>query len=369
MLTMHPTLLIGPADWDPTRMPREEFLGRIAALWNVCDRKVAGAIVFGSSRQHAELAWLTHFTPKLEPGLAIIPKHGARRLFVGGGVNMLPAAAPLTWVTELLPLREAAQAVAAWAREVGGAMRVVLIGGDAMPFDLHRGIVAELAAAGAADVTTRLAALMEQKSVRELEAIRVACATLDAAAAALEESGRAGAGAAAAILAAEQAANRRGAQDVRTLFSLDGGRTLVPFTAADVTRIDPLQAYVAVRHWGYWAEGFMVLATAPSDALASARATLLAAIAAARPGVSCRALSGALAATAPQVMHQVVARSPVAGMGLALEAPADGGGNDEILLPNTVYSLRAGIRDVGIVSAMIAVTATDADVLWPRSRP
>ncbi len=25
---MHPTLLIGPADWDAARMPREEFAGR-----------------------------------------------------------------------------------------------------------------------------------------------------------------------------------------------------------------------------------------------------------------------------------------------------------------------------------------------------
>ena len=25
VLTMHPTLLIGPADWDAARMPREEF--------------------------------------------------------------------------------------------------------------------------------------------------------------------------------------------------------------------------------------------------------------------------------------------------------------------------------------------------------
>jgi len=34
-----------------------------------------------------------------------------------------------------------------------------------------------------------------------------------------------------------------------------------------------------------------------------------------------------------------------------------------------VYSLRAGIGDAGIVSAMIAVTATGADVLWEQSPP
>jgi len=30
---MHPTLLIGPADWDAARMPQEEFAVRIARLW------------------------------------------------------------------------------------------------------------------------------------------------------------------------------------------------------------------------------------------------------------------------------------------------------------------------------------------------
>ncbi len=33
MQTMHPTLLIGPADWNPEAMPRAEFDRRIAALW------------------------------------------------------------------------------------------------------------------------------------------------------------------------------------------------------------------------------------------------------------------------------------------------------------------------------------------------
>src|SRR5215813_10920828 len=110
--TMHPTLLIGPADWDAAGMPRQEFEGRIAALWDVCEPDVARVIVFGSARHHAELAWFTHFTPKLEPGLALIERCGAVRLFVGGGVNMLDAARPLTWVDELLPLYRAPKAIA-----------------------------------------------------------------------------------------------------------------------------------------------------------------------------------------------------------------------------------------------------------------
>src|SRR6266404_7133746 len=131
MFTMHPTLLVGPADWDAARMPKAEFLDRFAALWRACDPKVTGLVVYGGPRDHAELAYLTHFTPKLEPGIALIPRTGAPRLLVGGGVNMLGAAKPLTWIETLLPLRDAGAAIARWAAETG---EVALINGDAMPF-------------------------------------------------------------------------------------------------------------------------------------------------------------------------------------------------------------------------------------------
>lgn len=364
MLTMHPTLLIGPADWDEARMPREEFRARIAALWDVCDRDTAGALVFGSSRHHAELAWLTHFTPKLEPGLAAIAKGGTLRLFVGGGVNMLPAAQPLTWVTELLPLRAAAATVAQWTSEIGGALRLALIGGDTMPFDLYREIVANVAAAGARDVTPRLATLMGYKSVRELDAIREACTSLDVAVTALQAAWRSGAGVTDAVLAGEQAAHRRGAQAVRSLFSLDGGRTLVPFTAAETRRVDPLQAYMAVRQCGYWAEGFALLATTPGAGVASVRRMLRDTIAAVRPGVRREVLDAALTPAGQQDIHPAVAGTCVAAMGLDLEAPRFGGRSQDVLAPDAVYSLRAGISTVGILSAMIVVTAGGAEVLW-----
>src|SRR5690242_845528 len=121
MFAMHPTLLVGPADWDPARLPREEFAARMPALWDACDSGVAGAIVYGSPRDHAELAYFTHFTPKLEPAIALIPRQGAPRLLVGGGVNMLGAAKPLTFVETLLPLREPGKTIARCRDELGSS--------------------------------------------------------------------------------------------------------------------------------------------------------------------------------------------------------------------------------------------------------
>ena len=90
MLAMNSTLLVGPSDWDAARMPKAEFVARASTFWHH-NPSATGAIVYGDRVNHAELAYLTNFTPKLEAALALIPRDGAPQLLVGGGVNMSTA--------------------------------------------------------------------------------------------------------------------------------------------------------------------------------------------------------------------------------------------------------------------------------------
>ena len=53
MLTMHPTLLIGPADWDPQRMPKAEFDGRISRLWQAFPDAAGAVVLHDPPRQPA----------------------------------------------------------------------------------------------------------------------------------------------------------------------------------------------------------------------------------------------------------------------------------------------------------------------------
>ena len=62
MLAMNPTLLVGPADWNAARMPKAEFVARAGALWRDLP-SATGVIVYGDRANHAELAYLTNFTP------------------------------------------------------------------------------------------------------------------------------------------------------------------------------------------------------------------------------------------------------------------------------------------------------------------
>jgi Xaa-Pro aminopeptidase len=365
MFTMHPTLLVGPADWDPARMPKQEFLDRIAAFWRECDPSVAGAVVYGDPRSHAELAYLTHFTPKLEAAIALIPRDGAPRLMVGGGANMIGGARPLTWIETLAPLREAGATIARWHDEAfAGA--VVLVNADAMPVRLRIDIEQALAAPPD-DATVVVTDAMGRKGPREIASIHAACASLDAALAAMRAAQRDRKGMTDSVLAGEAAAWRRGAQDVRTLFGRDG--RVEPFSAADGAPSDPLQVYVAVRHAGYWAEGFAVLSRSPQPPDAAARQMLGDAVARMRPGAPHRAVARFLVQSIGPLRAHPVTRGDF-GHGIGLAPQERGSLNEaspEIFAAGEVYTVRVGLRDAdrsAIVSAMVAITEDGHDVLW-----
>jgi hypothetical protein len=364
MLTMHPTLLIGPADWDPVRLPKEEFLARIEALWQQ-DPSAGGAIVYGDSRHHGDLAYLTNFTPKLEPAIALVPRAGEPRLLVGGGANMLLAAKPLTWVETLVPLRNAGKTIAEWARALPGGKRLLLIGGDRMRYPMHRDIFDALGSDIALLPASAHTPQTPRNSTREIDALRASCATLAAAIAAIERDKRDALDPETAISGAESGAYFDGAQDVRTLLSPDCGRTLRPFSPVEID--DPLQAYVAVRRLGYWAEGFVMLADQPHRSLLPARSALRSAIALACAGARRSDLFRAITvAVVPNRLHPVTdtVASSVVSMGLSLEEISP---DDDVLAAGEVISIRAGVlgeEGGAIVSAMILIEEHGHELLW-----
>jgi hypothetical protein len=372
MQTMHPTLLIGPSDWDARQTPRSEYDARLAALWRGHET-ASGAIVYGDSRDHAALSYLTHFTPKLEAAIALIPRRGEARMLIGGGPNMLPAAKPLTFISALAPLRDAAKTAGDWARDLNGETSLVLLGGNAMPHRLRRAMDQALGAGTRIeDGDAALQVRMRRKSPHEMQILRESCATLDAAVAALRDAARSNKSITDCILVAEHAALQRGAQDVRSLFSLDGGRTLRPFDIPIAARTDPLQAYVAVRHGGYWAEAFVRI-TAQHDRLQAKAGSVVRAMATeAKPGTSARRLREIIEGCRGGLrVHQLADRTCGSSIGLSLDEALLLTAEDTALEQGGIYSLRAGFIDAAgagaIASAMVHVTENGPQLLWPTS--
>jgi hypothetical protein len=354
MFTQHPTLLIGPSDWDQSRAPKAAFDTRIATLWAAFP-DTSQAIVFGSAARHAELAYLTNFVPKLEPGIALLARDGSQRMLFGGGPNMMGAMKPLTFISDMAPLNALGKLIAGWKSPL-------LVGGAAMSSAVRK-TIDDATGNTAQDATTHVQSLMRRKSPGELASIRDACGILDKVVTVMRDAVRAGHGAATALLAGERAAIDQRVQDIRTLYSLDGGRTLRPFETIDDRHTDPLQVYVAVRKFNYWAEGFACLSNEAQPAASLAALLLDNALSAIKPGVPIAQLSKIVAVGAPYRHHPVIEGALVAPIGLSLDTPAT-----PIFEPDEVYSVRAGLTDGAdqhaILSAMIAVRDNDTEVLW-----
>jgi hypothetical protein len=357
MLTPHPTLLIGPSDWDAGRMPRAEFARRIDALWGA-DPQAERAIVFGSSRHHAELAYFTNLIPKLGPGMALLSRSGEHRLFVGDAANMIGAARPLTWIEHIGTLKDVPAGIAAGAV----AARTLVIGADTMPVALRRSIMEALGGTEATtDATSHVWSQMRRKSRHELNAIDAAVKATGVARKAMREALMTGGSVTDVILAGERAANGAGAQDVRTLFSQDGGRTLRPFFVPVQQQVDPLMAYLAIRRFNYWAECFPMFTTRPEPTRLYEKSyeAMGSALSAIKAGVGTHEIAQLIAATIqPFQAHPVIASAFAQRMGLAVDEPscADIGASFE---EGEVYSLRIGAMDGSkggmICSSMIHV--------------
>jgi Xaa-Pro aminopeptidase len=205
---------------------------------------------------------------------------------------------------------------------------------------------------------------------RERSLIRDACTVVRAGADAFKQAWRDGMGVEAAALAGERTARAMAAQDVRTLVSFDGGRTLAPFRGefAPKPQSVPLLGYIAVKHRGYWAESFVSESDPPSDLQQRAQAGLAAALRAAAAGINAADLHAkAIEPLGTHPLHPVLSGS----IGRRIGFSPDEGSElrhdaRHVLKAGDVYALHVGTSDpVGgaIASAMVAITPSGCDVL------
>lgn len=369
MQTMHSTLLIGHYDWESQNLPKEEFEARLAELWKRLPANVAAIAAFGDRRSNAELVYLTNFVPKLRDALAIIARSGDARIFVAGAGNMMPHAARQTWIkTPPTPLSEPGKSLAEWKAANSGP--VAFVGGENIRLALRKSVDELVDAEATRQAGEAIGALMRNKRPTELKVIRDGCAILRAMADTLKAAHGAGRGITAAVIETERVGIKMGAQEVRTLLSLDGGRTLRPFLVPVDKVVDPLQVYLSVRSNGYWSEGHVALSKASNPAAEKVRAALKGVIGAAKAGASTADLDKALKqGLGGSREHPITSGSVGTGIGLSLEeAPRLSLSTGENLQAGDVCSFRAGVTDEAghhaMVSAMVAITASGNEVLW-----
>jgi Xaa-Pro aminopeptidase len=381
MRTMQPCVTIGSYLWALDRMPYDEFLLRLEPLHAAMDANGWPAVlVFGDAREHAGLAYLTNFIPRVRWGMALLPRTGEARLLCAMSTRDLPAMRTLTWIADVQSGMgpEWARQFDPWFARFAGerAQKLGTVGFDIMAPALRQAVEKSLGPRFSLQRADDVVGLPSpRKRPRELTMLRASCKLLDAAIGTMVESWRANRAPETAALEAERMARARAAQDVRTLVSLDGGRTLVPFQGRFEKCEGPLVAYFAVKLAGYWADMFVTVDDGTAQpAAVKAQAALDAAIASLRPGVSRGEVHAkAVAALAPLKLHPALSGSVGHGIGLSLHEGREFAATEAAVLQDRdVYTLQVGIADGeaghGLLSAMVCNTAQGPEIL-ARSPP
>ena len=381
MQTVQPCVTIGSYIWAQDRLPYDEFTLRLDALRAAMERNGWPAVlVYGDVREHAALAFLSSFIPRVRWGMALLPRTGDARLLCAMSTRDLPAMRTLTWIADVRSGMgpEWEKAFDPWVESIKGdqGQKLGTLGFDIMApllrASVRRSLGDRFALQRADDV---VAIPSRRKRPRELTMIRASCELLKTAAKTFAESWRGNREPETAALDAERVARSLAAQDVRTLVSLDGGRTLVPFQGRFEKCEGPLVGYIAVKVLGYWADLFVSVDDGSvGDAARHVEAALDAVIANMRPGARTDALHAkAVGALAPYTLHPALSGSIGHGIGLSLhEGPEFEASGDTILVEDGVYSLQVGAAEAkagnAIISAIVRVAAKGAEVLI-RSKP
>jgi len=372
--TMHPAVLLGAYGLDQDRMPADEFQIRMAAANALMDERGWRAIfAYGDATEHRELAWLSNCIPRMRWGIAMLPRQGAPRLLISMSPRDVAAMKLMTWIGDVHSGWTWAEVFDPWvagfcAREAATPIRVGLLGRELMRPQFLETMTASTGERIALEPARgALASQLQVRRPRELVMLREACLRVDAAAEAMREAWHAGAGGMAAAIEAERAARAQAAHDVRVLFSVDGGATLLPFYGVIAGRSDPMIAYIAVKYMGYWADAFVTFAQAASPARVAVRRALDALLASARPGADGAELARAakLAALAPHpVIGEVIGHR--IGHSLAEDEALTASAATR-LEPGGVYTLRAGTADpaagCALLSAMIRVSDAGVEIM------
>jgi Xaa-Pro aminopeptidase len=376
MQTVQPCVTIGSYIWAQDRLPHDEFTLRLDELRAAMDRNGWPAIlVYGDVREHAALAFLSSFIPRVRWGMALLPRTGDARLLCAMSTRDLPAMRTLTWIADVRSGMgpEWEKAFDPWLERFKGdqAQKLGMLGFDIMAPVLYAAVRCSLGERFALQHADDVVAIpARRKRPRELTMIRASCELLKTAAKTFAKSWRGNHEPETAALDAERVARSLAAQDVRTLVSLDGGRTLVPFQGRFEKFAGPLVGYLAVKVLGYWADMFVTVDDGSvADAARRAEAALDAVIATMRPGARTDALHAkAAGALAPHTLHPVLGGSIGHGIGLSLHEGAEFQASSEaVLVEDGVYSLQVGAVDAKagnvLMSAIVRVAAKGTEVL------
>jgi Xaa-Pro aminopeptidase len=352
MQTMHTVLKRGALVWDRDLVPPAGFPPRLARL----QAAIAAAghdawLVYGDALRYGDLAYLTHFLPRVRGALLLVPRAGEPTLLVAVGSRDIPAAKTLTWVEDVRPFTRLPGEIAKLIRERGlERARIGLVGVEEglaiTDWEQVQALLPEVHWEPADAAVLR--DLRASKDATELAALRHVAGLVCEGLAAAAEALRPGARERAVLAAIDRCLRYRAVEDVRLLIA-SGPRASTGLRPPDDRRLaagDVVLLHLAAEYQRYWAEAGQTFVLGAPDAatraLAEAAERAVAALAdGARPGVAAGALAdAALASLDPRAAMLSTSYGLGHGIGLDLEEPP---------------ALRPGAPDPLVAGAVLAL--------------
>ncbi|MGA2395855.1 MAG: M24 family metallopeptidase [Candidatus Lustribacter sp.] len=329
MQTVHPVLKHGGlfSDWD--LLPRPMFEDRYARI----QAAIAAAgddawLIYGDAQRYGDVAYVSHFVPRLRSVLVLVPKSGKPDLLASIGSRDIPASKILTWFEEMRPYTRLPGEAVKLINDRGlTAARIGLIGTRAsLPIAEWNAIAAGVPGVTWIERDAEYAALRATKDAAEDVALRRAA---DAVAAAMHEAEHAlaaGRTVREATAQIDRAMRFAAAEDIRIMVAAGSaaGVALRPPDERILREGDTVLLYLQCEVQRYWSQASrtFVLGRA-SDAQAAltghAEAALAAMIAHVRGGAPVAAVAGAAKAALGDELF-AVAQEYGLGSGIGLDA-------------------------------------------------
>jgi Xaa-Pro dipeptidase len=358
--TLQPTLRLGRDVWDRTAMPIAEFISRADVLRAaMADAGLDALLLYGRGlNECGHPTYLANYIVKLPfSALVVLPRDGEPALIFEGATRGRDAAKATTWIDDVRPCWNIAEACVSVLEERGLTNQRLGLAGmpRLVPYDEWRQLVVGLGRAALVDAEAIVDRQRAIKSPREVAQMRRASELAMAAARRLSDvrAGRI----TESDLAAEimRDARRAGAEDIRLMIARPA-ETHWAFRPPEEHRLDEDTTFVlhlAVsweRYWGEVTRTFHVRANtiepAWTDHLEQRYRQLAAAC---RPGIVVRdAVARARAVLTPDEWQALETCGLGHGIGVTPEeTPSLSGGCNDMLQPGMCLVIRSAMRTDG----------------------
>lgn len=329
MQTLHPVLKHGGlfSDWE--LLPRPMFEGRYARIQTAIAAAGDDAwLIYGDAQRYGDVAYVSHFVPRLRSVLVLVPKTGKPDILCSIGSRDVPASKILTWFEDMRPYtRLPGEAVKLLDERGLTGARIGLIGTrSSLPIAEWQAIAAELPGVVWIERDAEYAALRRTKDPAEDDALRRAANAVAGAMRVAERALRPGRTVREATAEIDRSLRFAAAEDIRILVASGAGAgvQLRPPDERLLSDGDTVLLHLQVEIQRYWSQGsrtFVLGAASPAQRALIERAE--GALAAMQSAVRGGARAADVAAAAKTALGNelfAIAESYGLGAGIGLDA-------------------------------------------------